>query len=409
MNPDKTSDSHGRRLVKIALDVLHSNPEYVHVKVSEDKGPKRLLTNSHHAKTLANRAIKETAEEPSDVKCDDCDSYIPSSHESSDTDEHSVPDAQSFRTDLSPHHVLKTQSITTGNCSISTTQNGKTPTSPQPSTSMNGNNPPASHTPPKNGHTHSATPQHSPAKKRHISDPSTACTNQTAWKLERNQLDRKSTCRFSENPRYVFHKPKKDLCKRCVAHKEMTSGSSQNYDETPYLKHLERKHAAREHRNEVKEAAKNDSYILAFNFDLQAIFNTPKGAAGPFFYLRKLAVYNLTLYKLRNQDVQCFTWDETEGKWTRQQKNATFANMSLHVVRNHPTIQLINHAFFEHGRNQMECDSIHSKIEQKAKAIPVYTPDRWVQIMRPACANPRPYKVTILLHDDFQDFNNTKE
>ncbi|KAJ8893169.1 hypothetical protein PR048_005752 [Dryococelus australis] len=325
-NPDKTSNSRGHRLLKLALNVLHSNPEYVHVNESEDKGPKRIVDNSRHAKTLANRVIEEMAEEPSDVSCDDCDSYIPSSHESSDTDEHSVPDAQSFRTDLSSHCVLKTQSITAGNCSISTTQNGKTASPPQPSTSKNGNNPPASPTPPKNWHTHSAIHQHSPAKKRHISDtdtlnitellvrgafnkltqsgflekdkrgrkslsqkltnvdeqyvrihilsfPSTEshyCSKASEYKYLNSSLNvvtmyslYKSKCKEAgkkpvgaEKYRQIFreykiriHKPKKNLCKGCGAQKEITSEFSQNYD-TPYLKHLERKHADCEHSNE---------------------------------------------------------------------------------------------------------------------------------------------------------------
>ncbi|KAJ8886229.1 hypothetical protein PR048_012438 [Dryococelus australis] len=211
---------------------------------------------------------------------------------------------------------LKTQSITTGNCSISTTQNEKTPTSPQPSTSKNGNNLPASPTLSKNGHTHSATLQHSPAKKRHISDPNTLNITEGIVRgsfnkltpsgfLEKDKTGRKTPpqklmdvdeefirihtlsfpsmeshyCRKASEYKYLdpslnvttmyslyksecreagmkpvgaekyqqiireykisFHKPKKDLCKRCVAHKEITSGSSQNYDETPYLKHLE--------------------------------------------------------------------------------------------------------------------------------------------------------------------------
>lgn len=30
--------------------------------------------------------------------------------------------------------------------------------------------------------------------------------------------------------------------------------------------------------------------------------------------MRKLAVYNLTVYNLGSQDVECYMWDETEGK-----------------------------------------------------------------------------------------------
>lgn len=54
--------------------------------------------------------------------------------------------------------------------------------------------------------------------------------------------------------------------------------------------------------------------ILAFNFDLQSVLSTPKGATGPFFYVRKFAIYNLTIYNLGDSSVQCYMWDETEGR-----------------------------------------------------------------------------------------------
>lgn len=53
----------------------------------------------------------------------------------------------------------------------------------------------------------------------------------------------------------------------------------------------------------------------------------------------------------------------------------------------------------------MECDSIHSKIEQKCKNSAVYTPDGWIQAMRLARTNPRPFNVNVLVHEDFLDFN----
>lgn len=168
--------------------------------------------------------------------------------------------------------------------------------------------------------------------------------------------------------------------------------------------------------------------------DLQSVLSTPKGASGPFFYVRKLAVYNLTFYNLGNQDVDCYTWDETEGKRGSteiatcvykyinskpgithvrmmsdnsggQQKNVGFCCMLQYLVENHPTIETIDHAYFETGHSHMECDSIHSKIEQKSKNTPVYTPDGWAQIIRVARTNPSPFNVITLLHDDFMNYN----
>lgn len=142
---------------------------------------------------------------------------------------------------------------------------------------------------------------------------------------------------------------------------------------------IKRRDEAFKRRDSDKAAAKGDNKTLAFNFDLEAVPQTPKGAAGPFFYVRKLAVYNLTIYNLGNQDVRCYTWDETEGKRCsteiatsifnyinsqpsgithvrmmsencgRQQKNYNFCCMLLYLVVNHPTVEVIDHVFFEVG------------------------------------------------------------
>ncbi|KAH9634816.1 hypothetical protein HF086_012230 [Spodoptera exigua] len=229
-----------------------------------------------------------------------------------------------------------------------------------------------------------------------------------------------------------FHKPKKDLCKHCIAYKEMNIKEKAEHQEIHAL-HLSRKDEARKCRDEDKEQAQTDDKTLSFNFDLEAVLSTPKGAAGPFFYVRKLAVYNLTVYNLGNRNVECYMWDETEGKRGSieistcihtyimahndiknvkmmsdgcggQQKNYHFSSMCLLTVTQHPTLNVIDHKFFETGHTHMECDSIHSKIETKAKNVPVYTPDGWAQLVRLARTNPKPFNVTTLTHDDFKDF-----
>ncbi|XP_022835154.1 uncharacterized protein LOC111362667 [Spodoptera litura] len=231
-----------------------------------------------------------------------------------------------------------------------------------------------------------------------------------------------------------FHVPKKDLCKKCVAYKELKTHDLSSPEEENHSKHLKRRDDAYLRRDADKTAAKNDPKTLAFNFDLQAVLQTPKGASGPFFYVRKLAVYNLTFYKFGDQDVDCFTWDETEGKRGSteiatcvfkyicskqgvthvrmmsdncggQQKNYNFCCMLLHLVTSHSTVNIIDHVFYESGHSHMECDSIHSKIEQKCKNTAIYTPDGWIQVMRLARTNPRPFNVNVLVHDDFLDFN----
>ncbi|KAF6210627.1 hypothetical protein GE061_013734 [Apolygus lucorum] len=72
-----------------------------------------------------------------------------------------------------------------------------------------------------------------------------------------------------------------------------------------YSRHLERKEAARRERNIDIDLARNDSSYLCINFDLEAVLNVPKGEAGQIFYLRKLAVYNFTMFNLNSHDGDC--------------------------------------------------------------------------------------------------------
>lgn len=126
----------------------------------------------------------------------------------------------------------------------------------------------------------------------------------------------------------MFHVPKKDLCKKCVAHKELKINDPTNTENESHSKHLKRRDDAYLRRDADKAAAKHDPKTLAFNFDLE----TPKAASGPLFYVRKLAVYNLTFYKFGDQDVDCFTWDETEGKREGLKLRLAFTN--IFVVAN---------------------------------------------------------------------------
>lgn len=231
-----------------------------------------------------------------------------------------------------------------------------------------------------------------------------------------------------------FFKPKKDQCRKCLAYGNFTQDQKAE-QELLHKEHLERKEDARKCRDNDKHVAQGNSDILAFNFDLQSVLSTPKGPAGQIFYLRKLAVYNLTIYNLGNQNVSCYLWDETQGNRGAneistcifmyimnhptitgvrmmsdgcggQQKNSIFASMCHFAIANHPTLKTIDHKFFETGHTEMECDSIHSKIEKKSKFVPVYVPEGWAQLIRDARINPKPFDVINLMFNDFFDFKS---
>lgn len=195
--------------------------------------------------------------------------------------------------------------------------------------------------------------------------------------------------------------------------------------------HLKRKVMARQERD--KEMSRLDAQYLAFNFDLEAVLSTPKSNAGIIFYKRKLAVYNLTVYNLADSAVSCYIWDESHGRRGAneistcifkfinshssvkecsmmsdscggQNRNTTFAMMCILLLQSHPTLETLNHKFFETGHSHMECDSVHAKIEKSARNVSVYTTNEWETIIKTARKKPMPFQTEILFYDDFYDF-----
>ena len=136
-----------------------------------------------------------------------------------------------------------------------------------------------------------------------------------------------------------------------------------------------------------------------------------------FFYKRKLSVYNLCIFHLGDNKRFCNFWDESQGNRGAnekstcvykhlmecadidevrmmsdgcggQQKNAIFATMCVEAVTKHPSIQQIDHKFFETGHSQMECDSTYSVIEKATKKAAIYVPLEWVTAGKLARKNP---------------------
>ena len=184
--------------------------------------------------------------------------------------------------------------------------------------------------------------------------------------------------------------------------------------------------------------AKSNSKVLFFNFDLQAVLSTPKSDAGQIFYKRKLSVYNLCIFHLGDNKGFCNFWDESHGNRGAneistcvynhlmeyadidevrmmsdgcggQQKNAIFATMCVEAATKHPSIQQIDHKFFETGHSQMECDSMHCAIEKATKKAAIYVPSEWVKAAKLARKNPEPYHVKRLSFSDFLNFKERRQ
>lgn len=131
--------------------------------------------------------------------------------------------------------------------------------------------------------------------------------------------------------------------------------------------------------------------------DVQAVLLCPYLKASALYYRRKLKLHNFTLYNLKTGEGYCYLWDESEGGvnadefatfvtnfisteinvnvikhiiiygdgCTKQNRNAIMANALL-MIANESGVK-ITQKYLEKGHTQMECDSIHSNIENKLK------------------------------------------
>lgn len=237
-----------------------------------------------------------------------------------------------------------------------------------------------------------------------------------------------------------FFNPKKDQCETCVAFQNAT-GEDQDKLRPKYEDHLLEKDLARQEKQGDKENV-NKNLIVAC-YDLQAVFQCPKGEISVYYYKSKLNVLNLTVYEMRSHNVDCFIWHEAEGdrgvneigtciyKYIEQvaqrstedieiifytdncggqQKNRFMISMYLYAISKFQNIKSIQHKFLITGHTQNEGDSVHSIIERQVKRTlksgPVYTPDQFVSIVRSAKKNGPPYHITEMSHEEFFDIKD---
>jgi len=225
-----------------------------------------------------------------------------------------------------------------------------------------------------------------------------------------------------------FYKPRKDQCDECDIFEKMTEDDRLK-NTGKHQRHLRRKEQSRRHKEVDKTAAKCNSHVKTATFDMQKVLVTPSLMISRAYYLRKLSTYNLTVFDLATADVTCYMWDESQGskgssesatclqKWLTalpsdvthvilysdtaagQNRNQSVLMMYMQVV-SFSNITVIEHKFMESGHSQMEVDSVHARIEQKCRNVPIYTPDGWYTLVRSSCK--KPYNVVELQFNDWK-------
>jgi len=235
-----------------------------------------------------------------------------------------------------------------------------------------------------------------------------------------------------------FHHPKKDQCNFCTKFQH-SSQSEKVALMDEYKKHMARKMQSRLEKEKCKQVCKSDPSVAAVAFDLQQVLCCPKINVSALYYKRKLSTYDLTVYNLGDKSVICYMWHEgiagrgsceiatclskyvqTLPQTVRklvffsdtcggQNRNQNFSAMCLYTVTDYSTnTECIEHLYFESGHSQMECDSVHSAIENACRHQNIYAPTDYYSVVRSARRN-SPYEVVVMGTEMFSDYRSLSQ
>lgn len=232
-----------------------------------------------------------------------------------------------------------------------------------------------------------------------------------------------------EEKRLSIYKRKKDECETCIGFRQ--GNISQNvYDE-----HRVKKEIARVEKAEDKVSTNN----IVFTVDLQSVLLAPLNKSGSMYYKTKLTVHNWTAFNLKTGEGYCFLWNETEGDLTGnvfatlyvyfipkyvlpnfktdgdkkpvifwsdgcgyQNRNAILSNAMFNCAVEHGIV--IEQKVLEKGHTQMECDSMHARIEQSCRNKEINVPADYIDLCKSARKKQNGYVVEYLHHTFFKQF-----
>lgn len=230
-----------------------------------------------------------------------------------------------------------------------------------------------------------------------------------------------------------FFQPKKDRCDTCCGYE------TTNIEEEVYQQHVAKKERARIEKRNDKEACQNQgSDVSVWTMDLQAVLLAPRLLASALYYKTKLAVHNFTMYNLKNGNVICYVWNESEGEITANNFASCLINFLENLIKEEPHLKtiilysdgcgyqnrntLLSNAilyftqkykitviqkYLEKGHTQMEVDSVHSTIERQIGKRSIFYPGDYISIMQ-ECRPSKPYKIHELTYEFFKDFRHIK-
>lgn len=242
---------------------------------------------------------------------------------------------------------------------------------------------------------------------------------------------------FNNEFNIEFFKPKKDQCVLCHVYKNANEEEKENMA-IKHALHLANKTAVRELKDQEKEASKSLQDCIVACFDMQKVLTTPQSELSMFYYKRKLAVYNFTIYDMTNNEGHCYMWDETKGKkGANEISSGLFDFIKKKVSKGVTTFKFysdncggqnknrivaalysyiaakfsinISHNYFEVGHSQNEGDAMHALIERRKKNQIIYVPEQWITLVRCAKSSGKPYIVTELHNKNIFNFKKIME
>lgn len=238
-----------------------------------------------------------------------------------------------------------------------------------------------------------------------------------------------------------FFRPKKDQCSLCLEFDSPSPGVERsNQLIQKYNKHQQEKKRIRELKRADKQASRDKELARSsgnnsrtVTFDLEKVLYCPKAENAELFYRRKLSCFNFTLYDCTVKQAYNYFWDITIGKkgsneistfvldylqemvkiginnfnfysdsCSGQNKNQyLFAMYYMAAMRFKIKI---THRWLVKGHTQMECDSVHARIEKKTRNVTVYTPMQWFGLIATAKVKKPAYKVKKVTTDSILSF-----
>ncbi len=225
-----------------------------------------------------------------------------------------------------------------------------------------------------------------------------------------------------------FYHPRKDQCQVCARY-TAANGEGKEQLQEAYDQHIANKDLAQDSKKVAIAAAQaaDPADTCVATFDLQSVLQLPSSDVSPFYYKRKICVYNLTVYECTiPYHGHCYLWCEVDGKrgsneigscllkYIRQlaptvktlvlfsdscggQNRNQFVAAAMLWAAQKSDLQEISLNFLESGHTQMECDAMHAAIEHEKRHKSVFGMNDWVNIMT-AARRKKPYKVHRLSH-----------